>query len=474
MKKIYLSILLSLVCVLSLVSCKDDVDSVAKTQLNAPTLTTNAKTVSSLAFSWNAVEGATQYAYELYDASGKVVLGDVTTTTSVVATGLADNATYTLKVWAYAALTGDKSTSPIAELTETTNRIVPLANPNPTAETGNGSVTITWPEVENAASYSYSYVIDGETKSGSTTSNSVTLRGLTTGDYTVYVTAVSGEEAYSNSEPIAVTFHCVSKNELWRKAGKYYAANLDQYFDATIVAYDDGTYTIEAPYGEKGYDISFSVDETSTAITFTNASSTDEWGYSYLYLNSQNYYIAAYTAGGYSSFEAGSNKDKGEVWFFTYLYDGQGNSLGSYGYDDFVWDSESEGGLTVDDLCGTYTSTDTGYDYTIDWSNWTSIEQSETVTITKVDDTTITISNFYGWEENVKGTVDLDAKTITLELKTDWGGGYYTLCQYDEPTKAVVGTIADDGSITFENYTAYYPGYTFSYLYNMKSVLSKQ
>lgn len=470
MKKIQILLLL-LVCLLGLGSCSSD--DVLKTQLDTPALTQNATTVSSLAFSWNAVDGATQYAYELYDASGTLVLGGVTTTTSVVATGLKDNAAYTLKVWAYGALTGNKSTSPIAELTATTNKIVPLANPDPSAETGNGSVTITWPAVENAASYAYSYTIEGETKKGTTKTNSVTLRSLTTGDYTVYITAISDEEAYSDSDPIAVTFHVVSKNEIWRKAGKYYSANLDQYFDATIVAYDDDTYTIEAPYGEKGYDISFSVAEGSKEIAFTNPYSTDEWGYNYLYVNSQNYYIAAYTTSGYSSFEDGSGKDKGEVWFFTCLYDGNKEAIGSNGYDDFVWGGDEDQGLTVDDLCGSYTSTDTGYSMMIDWTNWTAVEQTETVAISKNDDGTITISNFFGWEEDVKGTADLEAKTITLEIKTDWSG-YYTLCKYDAPTTAVVGTIADDGTITFDDFTAYYPAYTYSYLYGMKSVLTKK
>ena len=75
-------------------------DDVVKTQLETPAITEGSKTVSSLAFNWQPVAGASQYAYELYDANEKVVQGGVTAATSVVTTGLKPSSTYTLKVWA--------------------------------------------------------------------------------------------------------------------------------------------------------------------------------------------------------------------------------------------------------------------------------------------------------------------------------------------------------------------------------------
>ena len=48
-------------------SCSDDDD--LKTPLQQPSLMEGVKTVSSIAFSWEPVEGASQYAYELYDRS---------------------------------------------------------------------------------------------------------------------------------------------------------------------------------------------------------------------------------------------------------------------------------------------------------------------------------------------------------------------------------------------------------------------
>ena len=153
MKKIYSILFLLIAVSLGFSSCSDD--DVVKTQLEAPAISSDITKATSLSFNWQPVAGATQYAYELYDANDNRVLGDMTSGTTLIATGLEPTTTYTLKVWAYAALTGDKSTSPIATLTATTTAQTPLANPVPSASSANGGVTITWPEVENATGYSY-------------------------------------------------------------------------------------------------------------------------------------------------------------------------------------------------------------------------------------------------------------------------------------------------------------------------------
>ena len=137
----------------TLASCSDNATQ-ETTPLAATTLTAGGKTVSTLAFSWSPVEGASQYAYELFDADGKTVLGGVTTSTSVVATKLYANSEYTLKVWTYAAYGSDKSTSPIAELKAMTNDYTQLAKvQNAEATSGGGKVTVAWPAVEHADSY---------------------------------------------------------------------------------------------------------------------------------------------------------------------------------------------------------------------------------------------------------------------------------------------------------------------------------
>ena len=334
-RKMGLLLMAALLLNTAFTSCSSD--DVVKTQLETPAVTEGNKTVSSLAFNWQAVSGATQYAYELYDADGKVVLGDVTSATSIITTGLQPNSTYTLKVWAYSAVGSDKTTSPIATLTATTNAKVPLDNPVPTATSANGGVTISWPEVEHATAYKYSYVVDGETKTGTVETNSVTLTDLPIGEYTIQIVATSSDEAYSDSEPISLTFQR-TKAEAWRKTGTYTSAGLGMSFKADIVAYDDGSYTIEAPLGEDGYSINFTVDAASKEITPVGVTA-DQYGYYSIYTSSQ-YYASIYTASGYSEFSG--DADAGEVWFGAYTYDYDGNQIGGWDYDDFTWSDGDE------------------------------------------------------------------------------------------------------------------------------------
>ena len=315
MKKIYSILFLLIAVSLGFSSCSDD--DVVKTQLEAPAISSDITKATSLSFNWQPVAGATQYAYELYDANDNRVLGDMTSGTTLIATGLEPTTTYTLKVWAYAALTGDKSTSPIATLTATTTAQTPLANPVPSASSANGGVTITWPEVENATGYSYHYQdADGKEVSGQTETNSVLLTGLAIGEYTIYITATSSDPEYADSEPIELKFER-TKAEVWRHTGTYTSAALGKSFTATLVHYDDGSYTLENPLGEEGYSISFTIPEGSTEIT--PSTTADDYGYYSIYLSSK-YYVSIYPSGGYSQFTG--DEYAGEVWFCSYLYYG--------------------------------------------------------------------------------------------------------------------------------------------------------
>lgn len=136
---------------LGITSCSDD--DIVKSPLDATSITEGAKTVSTLSFNWSPVTGATQYAYELTDPNGQVVLGGITNTTSLLATGLKVNTTYTLNVWSYADIAGDKSTSPIATLQATTNDVVQLAEPQATWEQTSAGIVLTWPAIEHADYY---------------------------------------------------------------------------------------------------------------------------------------------------------------------------------------------------------------------------------------------------------------------------------------------------------------------------------
>ncbi len=429
----------------ALTSCSDDD---TKTPLAQPSIAEGAKTVSSLAFSWQPVSGASQYAYELYDSDQNVVLANVTQATSVLATGLKPNSEYTLKVWAYSPIDGKNTTSPIATITATTDSQIKLGTPaTPETETTSGGVTITWPAVEHATSYRYTYVKDGTTVSGETTTNSVTLTGLSKGSYTISIVATSTDEAYIDSDPITFTFEC-TKAEIWRAKGTYTAANLDgKKFNAEIVAYDDGSYTIENPYGVNGLSISFSTTDGTTEITPVGSYSSG--GYEFFWVTYE-YEMGMYCSGGYSSFEG--NSKKGEVYFYAILYDADGNELGSGGYDTFTWGGTST--TTIDDLVGTYAAATTAYDkFSSDWT-LQEVSRTDNVTISKNSDGTLNIYNFYGWEENFTGTVDLDAQTITIQ-PTTWAT-YYTFADVSSSSTPVVASFDDNLTITVQNFTAWY------------------
>ncbi len=441
----------TLLAIMAFTSCSDEE---TKTPLQAPTLSESSKTVSSIVFNWQPVTGASQYAYELYDNNGDKVTANVTNTTTVVATGLKPKTEYTLKVWAYSPVDGKNTTSPIATITSVTNEQIPLVSPTSAeSTTAPGGVTITWPAVEHATSYKYT-LSDGTT--GETNTNSVTLTGLAIGEYTITIVATSSDETYSDSQPFQFTFQR-TKVELWRQTGTYTAANLpsgSNTFTADIVAYDDGSYTIEAPYGEKGYNISFSVDaDNNNAIKPIDAYSY--YGYEYVWVSSQ-YQAGFYCDGGYSAFEGG--KQKGEVWFYSILYDTNGDEVGKGGYDDFTWGGSTE--VTIDKLCGKYDAVSSAYDYfSGDWTTLQEVSRTDEVTITKIDDNTVKISNFYGWEEDFTATVDLQAKTITIQ-PCAWAT-WYTFADISSATTPVVGTFTDDLTITFQNFTAWYDGYPY-------------
>ena len=468
MKRLYYLLLSMAAVCMTLSSCSDD--TVTKTPLQAPVVSEGAKTVSTISFSWAPVEGASQYAYELYDADDKQVsgYGGVTTATSYIATGLKHNTAYTLKVWAYSPLDGNRSTSPVATLTATTNAPQPLGKPQEAETSINGSsVTVTWPQVDHATAYTYTLTSGGETvDSGTASGNSVTFGNLAIGDYTLTLVAISDDENYTDSEPFAVTFSVEKrKQEQWRATGTYHSAALDKDFTADIVSYDDGTYTIEKPFGEEGYNISFSVD-ASTGILIPQDAYTDSDGWTYFYPSSQ-YYTGSYLGdASYSNFEG--DKSKGELWFGTYLYQMDGTLVGDWGYDTFSWESAA---LTIDDICGTYNAHVTGYDY-FDFTSWATIDRTDEVTITDNGDGTVNIYNFYDWQDNFTATVDLEAGTLTVSPMQNWGG-YYTFADADDETAAVTGTVNSDKTITFSNFGAWYGGA--SYIYSgMQCVMTKK
>lgn len=569
-------------------SCEDD--EVVKTPLGTTSISSANATVSSLTFSWEAVSGATQYAYELRDPDEALVKGDVTTGLTATFTGLKDNTTYTLTVWSYAALSSDKTTSPVAKLTATTAKIVPLEVPAPSAEMQNGQMVLSWDAVENASYYSYQlYSLEDDVETEITDSYtydaSVTFEGLALGTYRFYIQAMSENEAYSNSEIVKIDFER-TKLELKRVTGTYTGMN-GATGSADLVSYDDGSYTIEAFHGVEGYNLDFAVDPSNAQVKILNVTAVD--GYEYVWMDA-SYSMSPYCFGDYSHFEG--DMRRGEVWFYAYYYDKEGNYItgdyydfvwgapavdtwsaegrflmakypdepwnatiyangnGSYtikawyyvegvdmnftvdnegnvsfitnvGYEDeyywwvpgnddywlyitkpgydldpvfegdvnggslkfydaydgwvsFTWGQGTAigGSVTIDDLVGTYNETFTGDVYWSGAQEDASYDNGEAV-ITKVDDTTITLKGLFGCEEELVGTVDIDAKTITFAAGQTFLT-YYTLGASSGISDALVATFDDDCTITIDGIGLWYASYNYNYLDGAKSVLTKK
>ncbi|MDY2642423.1 MAG: hypothetical protein SOW01_08635 [Mediterranea sp.] len=578
MKTYRLYTLLALLGAMSFCTSCDD-DEVVKTPLGTTSISSANSTVSSLTFAWEAVSGATQYAYELRDPDEALVKGDVTTALTATFTGLKDNTTYTLTVWSYAALSSDKTTSPIAKLTATTAKIVPLAAPAPTTAMQNGQMVVSWEPVENASYYSYQLYslvdeVETEITDDYTYDASVTFDKLELGTYRFYIQSMSEQEAYSNSEKVMIEFER-TKLEVNRITATY--TGLDGTSGtADVVSYDDGSYTIEAFHGATGFNLDFAVNAETSEVSIINGSTSN--GYNYVWTD-DSHYIAAYTSNGRSAFEG--DLSRGEVWFYAYYYDKDNNNIAE-GYYDIVWgapavetwsaegqfvmeaypdytwnamitangggsytiqawyeeegfdmnftvgsdgtvtfvvdredasywylpgsnaddfyimksgygfDAEFSGNINggslkfyegydgwvtftwgagtaiggsesiIDDLVGTYAEKSSCYDYTIDFANWKWNEVEEEISITKIDNQTIELSNLYGWGTPFRGTVDMNNRTITFAPQS-WGEGWL-FCPYDKPTESIVATFDENFIITISNWTAYYESYSYSYI----------
>ena len=444
--------LLSALCVLS--SCKDD-DTVL-TPLPAPEAGLYQATVSSLTFYWDKVANATQYAYELFSPEGDKVTGGVTEGTVAVLTGLKDNTDYKFTVWAYGPFEGDYSKSPVAEISGRTPAIVQLATPKLTVLVNGGAVA-TWDEVPNATHYVLTISINGGKESSwDITGTEMMIGNLSTGTYTVTLKAVSDDEAFSDSELATATF-VIEKKEAWRVDGTF-DDGAGNNWPVTMIAWDNGTYTLKDWYNVEGYDLEFSVnDDTSISIlNYYEPYLPNIWVEAGI--EEDNGWIQLYTAGGYSSF-AGSKSEGGSVWFYSYKTEG---------YPEFTW--TGDGGSLIDDIVGTYSQNSTGSQI-FDGSNWVDFTSTNDVVIEKIDDNTVSVTGLLYEDNTLKASVDAEAKTLTFEPQTwlDW----YVFCVYDSPTTSVVATIAD-GVITMSNWTAYYTDYSYSYVYGANTTLTKK
>jgi hypothetical protein len=442
-------LLIATLAIGSLAACSDDDDAIL-TALSTPAASGDATaTVSTLTFSWDEVANATQYAYELKNATGDVVSGDVTNKTSVYFTGLRDGATYTLDVWAYAKAYSDQYTrSKVGTFTGTTIATKTLAAPQNYVETVNGvKITISWDAVEHADSYMYQ--VD-EQKWNGTVENSVTLNGLSVGSHKISVYALSSDEEYPRAETSSFEFTVEQQRQvIWQRTGDFttYSGNTAK---RTLIYYDDDTYTLKSWYGVEGYDLSFTVDATSGELKVVSSYESGGWYWIPTGVDANGTWV--YTGNQSSNYSSTT----GYVHF--YIYDNSG-------YDIFNFK------LTADDFVGSYD--DNSYQwYNNEWSSW----GTTTVTATKVDDKTLKFAGV-AWNSS-------DAWEAELELdengyatgKLVFKGGqvyntWYTLGDYNSGSANVTATFDSSLNITLSDYAFWYGGYAYYYMY---TTLTKQ
>ncbi len=218
------------------------------------------------------------------------------------------------------------------------------------------------------------------------------------------------------------------KTESWSAAGTV-DDGAGNKWEATLVAWNDGSYTIRNWYGTEGYNLDFTVNENET-ITVTNLTTSE--GYDYVLADAEKWicidtkYYEGY--GTYSNFSG--DKDAGEIWFWSYE---------TNGYYDFTWPAsggdESEkteswsAAGTVDDGAG---------------NKWEA-------TLVAWNDGSYTIRNWYGTEGyNLDFTVN-ENETITVTNLTTSEGYDYVLA--DAEKWICIDTKYYEGYGTYSNFS---------------------
>lgn len=316
-----------------LTACDDD--DVTAVPLNKPsvTCTEDETSVSRLSFSWEAVPGAVQYAYQLFDPNGITIGGNTTTETSARFSLLRPQTTYTLKVWAYASLENPAlTTSPIAVLTATTASIVTLEAPTHLVlstdhPTTNSQLTLSWDDVAHAGSYSYTLTSEsGELIVNGTTEEASTSFALVqAGQYTCTVIALSNNEAYSDSEPVTLTFDVTDATYLWQAEGVYQCQYNQATFAATLSKKTDGSYTIT--HAMSDFTFEFYVEEDGLIYPTDESWVYEEDGSCWNYINNNYVYF----------YPNNSTFTEGRLTLYYYDY-----GIANYSFDSFTWSAVSE------------------------------------------------------------------------------------------------------------------------------------
>lgn len=445
------ALLIAFLAMGSFAACDDD-DDVNLSALSTPGNENVEATVYTLKFTWDEVDNATQYAYELKNEAGEVVSGDVTNKTSVYFTGLNDGSTYTLDVWAYAKAYSDQYyKSKVASFTGTTVATKALAAPQNVTSTVDGTtVVVSWDAVEHADSYGY--ILDGG-RASSTRSNSVTLKGLSTGSHEITIYGVSRSEEYPRADSTLYKFNVEKQKQIvWQCTGSFKNVVLNTTTDRTLIYYDDDTYTLKSWYGVEGYDLNFSVDASTGEMNIvSDYAPSGGWYWVATGVNANGTWL--YPIDGCSKFTATSTGSYVYFWF----------NDNYVGYDEFKVET------TVDDLVGTYDDHTYG-DHDYAWSQGASFDwdtNTAGVTIARAaegDDVNLTISGLAWYGEKWDATLEYDSTNSYLTGNIIINGGqvwstWYTIGDESSATGDVIATFDHNGNITLKNYYMWYGGY---------------
>ncbi|MGN1229369.1 MAG: hypothetical protein ACI4T5_06915 [Prevotella sp.] len=120
--------------------------------------------------------------------------------------------------------------------------------------------------------------------------------------------------------------------------------------------------------------------------------------------------------------------------------------------------------ITVDDLVGDYEETTTGSEcITTGFESWAALSSGYSVTITKTGENTVTINNIQGWGVNFYGTVDLEARTITVQPAKVWDYYDFAILGTDGVAAPTVFNITEEGDLQLDYWALLYNGATYGY-----------
>lgn len=455
---------MAVVCSLS--SCSDD--DVDTPLTDTGEVVNSGTTYDSLSFEWDKIGGATQYGYELLDNNDELVYRDVTSITSATIGSLMPSTEYTLRVWGYAAIgSGHIASEPII-IKATTDPLKTLSAPRLSSSQAEVTNTVSWTRVTGATEYEYTLAnaAGEQVDFGTVTSRNVTFTHLDNGTYTVTVKALSTTPGYEAAGESATLNFTVNIVPVWSAEGTYKSAVLGKSWDATIVCYGGGHYSILNWYGINGYNFDFYTDDADPDDMFQI--------YTYYTYDSEtgNYAIPTgrsdigslyvYPWYNYSSIEG--TKYKGSASFYVYLN-------GDYVSDTFTWKGVYDG-IAADNFVGTWTlEMADGFTYLsstgkfLDDGDW--VDLTTTVEITKVDDNTIAMPAFFFSSLTVNVKIDMIDGVLTVDPMSPVFK-YYTLAGTTSESSPIIGKINDDGTFEFNDWTVWYDGDQYYYYSSAK------